>query len=35
MNRLEIYLNNLNDHIVIKNGSTVLIVRFYEYSFLI
>ena len=35
MNKLRVYLNNLKDQIVLKNESTVLIVRFHKYSFLI
>ncbi len=35
MDRLGIYLNNLRDHIVMRNGSTVTIVRFHGHPFLI
>ena len=35
INRLEIYLNNLKDQIVLRNEFTVSIVRFHEYFFLI
>ena len=35
MNRLEIYLNNLKDQVVMKNGVTISIIRFYEHLFLI
>ena len=35
MNKLRVYLNNLKDHIVLKDGSTVSIIRFHKYSFLI
>ena len=35
MNKLNVYLNNLKDQIVLKNESTVPIVRFYEHPFLI
>ena len=35
INRLEIYLNNLKNKIVIKNKFTISIVRLYEYLFII
>ena len=35
INRLEIYLNNLKDQIIIKNKFTISIVRLHEYLFLI
>ena len=35
INRLRIYLNNLEDRIVLRNESTVPIVRFHEHPFLI
>ena len=35
MNKLRIYLNNFKDQIVLRNESTVSIVRFYEHFFLI
>ena len=35
MNRLEIYLNNFKDYIILRNKSIILIIRFYEYLFLI
>ena len=35
MNKLRVYLNNFKNQIVLRDESTVLIVRFYKYSFLI
>ena len=35
MNRLGIYLNNLKNQVVMKNGVTILIVRIYRHLFLI
>ena len=35
INKLKVYLNNLKDQIVLKDKFTILIVRFYEHSFLI
>ena len=35
MNKLKVYLNNFKDQIVLRDEFIVLIVRFYEYSFLI
>ena len=35
MNKLRVYLNNLKDQIVLRDESTVSIVRFYEHPFLI
>ena len=31
MNKLSVYLNNFKNQIVLKNESTILIVRFYEH----
>ncbi len=33
MDRLGIYLNNFRDHVVLRNGSTVPVVRFHEHPF--
>ena len=35
MNKLRIYLNNLENQIVLRDESTISIVRFYKHSFLI
>ena len=35
MNKLGVYLNNFKDQIVLRNESTVSIVRFHEHFFLI
>ena len=35
MNKLRVYLNNLKDQIVLRDESTISIVRFHEHSFLI
>ena len=35
INKLKIYLNNLKDQIILKNESTILIIRFYKHPFLI
>ena len=35
MNKLEIYLNNIKDEIVIKNESIISIIRYYKHLFLI
>ena len=35
MNKLEIYLNNLINQIILRNDFTISIIRFHEYSFLI
>ena len=35
MNKLNVYLNNLKDQIVLRNESTISIIRFHEHSFLI
>ena len=35
INKLKIYLNNFKNQIVLRDGSTISIVRFYKHSFLI
>ena len=35
INKLNVYLNNLKDQIVLKDKSTISIVRFHEHPFLI
>ena len=35
INKLKVYLNNFKNQIVLRDKSTISIIRFYEYSFLI